>query len=60
MTTKLLIPETWAWDDYDMFDMEDRRVKAAAEGAELLARQRDKITESLAYNTCDSVHLDDE
>lgn len=62
MTTTL--PETWAWDDFDMLTIEEvaneRREAAAATGAELLVRQRDKVHEALAMFTCDSVHLDDE
>lgn len=56
----MTLPETWAWDDFDMLTVEDeRQAQAAAKGANLAARQRDKVAEALAFYTCDSVHLED-
>lgn len=54
------LPETWAWDAYDMLH-DTAAEKAAARHAEIVKTQAESIDPDylLALYTSDSVHLND-
>ena len=53
------VPETWAWDEHDMFITDDAVEQAATRHAEVVKAQVDSFGDEylVALYTSDSVHL---